>query len=86
MGRILLFAILIFLGYLVVKSLGASLLKRGGRDGDEGRSDSAELIQDPQCGIFFLKQHGIQARIGGQTISFCSKACRDKYLDTHSPR
>ncbi len=86
MGRILLFAILFFLGYLVLKSLGASLLKHRGRDDGESDSGSTELIQDPQCDIYFMKQHGIQARIGGQTFYFCSEACRDKYIEAHRKR
>ena len=81
MIRLLIFALLLYFGYRVVKSLGSSLLGSKSLE-DRGNTAPAEtdLIQDPQCGTYFLRQRGVQARIGGETIAFCSPACRDAYL------
>jgi len=50
---------------------------------DQPPSEEAELIRDPQCGTYFLTQRGVEARIGGRSVYFCSKECRDKYLVSH---
>lgn len=56
----------------------------GGDDTDGGgSSDNTELIRDPQCGTYFLKQQGIEARVNGQHLFFCSKQCRDTYVRDH---
>ncbi|MCE5243276.1 MAG: hypothetical protein ABFD98_03995 [Syntrophobacteraceae bacterium] len=80
MIRILFFGLLIFLVYMLLKSSG--LLPWGGRDEEEEDSSAsdADLVQDPQCKSYFLKQRGVKAQVGGRTIYFCSEACRDKYL------
>jgi YHS domain-containing protein len=40
----------------------------------------AEMIRDPQCGVYFLKNQGVTVRVQGETLYFCSAACRDSYL------
>jgi hypothetical protein len=77
------FAFYVFLGYVIFrlgKSWMRSLQQRDTSPEDGSGSEEAELIQDPQCGSYFLKQRGIPARIGAETLYFCSKDCRDKYL------
>jgi hypothetical protein len=78
--------IYIFLGYLiyrVCKSWFRSVESRNDRDEDATSLKEAELVRDPECGTYFLKQRGVSTQIGGQTLLFCSKACRDKYLAKH---
>ena len=80
MIRILVVGLLIFLVYMLLKSSG--VLPTGRRDEEEegAGSDEADLVQDPQCKTYFLKQRGVKARVRGRTVYFCSEACRDKYL------
>jgi hypothetical protein len=82
MGRFLVIAILLIAGYLLAKRYLYSLAGRLNRNDDAG-AGTTELVQDPQCGIYFVKQQGVEARIGGQTVHFCSESCRGKYLDKH---
>jgi hypothetical protein len=82
MIRFLLYGILIYVGYRIVKPWLASFMKST-EDSPHPSSDETELIRDPQCGSYFLRQRGVEARIGGTKINFCSKECRDKYLVTH---
>jgi YHS domain-containing protein len=85
--RLLIFALLLYIGYRLWKRLGATLFKPGEQeDLDESTVQSADLVQDPQCQIYFLKQRGIETRIKGQTVHFCSEKCRDEYLKDHSIR
>jgi hypothetical protein len=46
----------------------------------------ADMIRDPQCGVYFLKSQGVAARIQGETLHFCSVACRDSYLKSKQSR
>jgi hypothetical protein len=78
--------IYIFLGYLAYR-LGKSWLRSFVPPDDKPEqqaSREAELIQDPQCGTYFLRQRGVPARISDETLYFCSEACRDKYLRKQS--
>jgi len=38
-----------------------------------------ELKRDPVCGTFVSVDVSVTKRIDGQTVHFCSAACRDKY-------
>lgn len=38
-----------------------------------------ELKKDPVCGTFVSVDVSVTKRIDGQTVHFCSAACRDKY-------
>ncbi len=84
MTRILVFAFLLYIGYLIVKRLGRYFfgLNQTRQSEDSGIID-ADLIQDPECGAFFLKQRGVSSNIGGQTIYFCSEACQKKFIEQH---
>lgn len=80
MIRALIYALLIYAGYLVLKSVAKRFLRGNEQEDSKGSSrDDAELIKDPQCGAYFLKQRGVTASIEGRTIHFCSENCRDKY-------
>ena len=68
------------------KSLGRSLMRPDEDAGGVPRSENTELIRDPQCGTYFLRQQGVQARIDGQQLYFCSERCRDEYLREHGMR
>ena len=38
-----------------------------------------ELKKDPVCGTFVSVEVSVTKRVGGETVHFCSAACRDKY-------
>jgi YHS domain-containing protein len=38
-----------------------------------------ELKKDPVCGTFVAVASSIKTTVKGETIHFCSTACRDKY-------
>lgn len=84
MVRIIIYALLIYLAYRIVKSWsGLSLDSSSKRSQRPAKSEETELIRDPHCGIYFLKQRGFEARIGGESRYFCSPECRDKYMSIH---
>ena len=71
MGWLMSWPVLVIAGYLLAKRYLYSLAGRLNRNDDAG-AGATELVQDPQCGIYFVKQQGVEARIGGQTVHFCS--------------
>jgi YHS domain-containing protein len=42
-------------------------------------SAGGELRKDPVCGTYVSADTSVTKRIDGQTVHFCSPACRDKY-------
>lgn len=86
MIRLLIYGFLIYVMVRVVRFLGRTLM-RPDEESDAGPgAANTELIRDPQCGVYFLRQQGVEARIGGERIHFCSERCRDEYLRDHSRR
>jgi YHS domain-containing protein len=80
MIRFILYSLFAYFVYRIARSWLRSLSGAGSHETDETSPREAELIQDPQCGTYFLKQRGMTAQVGGQTVYFCSKTCRDAYL------
>jgi hypothetical protein len=39
------------------------------------------MVKDPNCGIYFPKREGIPLKKANQEHYFCSKKCRNEYLD-----
>jgi YHS domain-containing protein len=42
-------------------------------------STGGELKKDPVCGTYVSTDVSVNRKIDGQTVYFCSPACRDKY-------
>ncbi len=38
-----------------------------------------ELVQDPQCRTYVIKERAVTRRIRGKLCSFCSEACARQY-------
>ncbi len=87
MIRFVLLGLLAYLGYRLFRLMGASDLRPREREGAQHAAPGeTELIQDPQCGTYFLKGRGIKTTIEGRTVHFCSKACRDAYRKAKQAR
>ncbi len=88
MGRFLLYLALIWIAYLLFKKIWKSLLAPQDRQGPKsgGPPADAELIRDPQCGVYFMKQHGVKGVVDGKVLHFCSEECYDKYVKGHAGR
>lgn len=81
MIRLILLALLFFLGYTVVQAL----LRGSGhnRKPDNRTRDGETMVQDPQCGSYLPVSDTITATIAGKKHYFCSKKCRNQYRKTH---
>jgi YHS domain-containing protein len=41
--------------------------------------DGGELRKDPVCGTYVSVLAGVQGKVKGETVYFCSTDCRDRY-------
>lgn len=41
---------------------------------------NGEMVKDPQCGTYVLKDGAISVKNGDQTWYFCSYDCRDDFI------
>jgi YHS domain-containing protein len=53
--------------------------KQGGASGQPGIDDI--MVKDPFCKVYFPQRQGIRATIHGVEYYFCSKECRDKFIE-----
>jgi len=80
--RLIIFAILCYILYRVVKSL---MLPPAGKPGGPSIRPNGtitdEMVMDPQCNVYIPRKEAITAKVAGETIYFCSKECKKKYLE-----
>lgn len=77
MARIVLLAVLLFLGYTLYSALRRSL--SGPPPGAGKPSKGEEMVKDPQCGTYIPRSQAVDKTVGGQQLFFCSPQCRDRY-------
>ncbi len=77
MIRLLLYAIIIWGVYQVVKGYLKSKEKKQARNPWQIED---ELVQDPMCGVYIPKSKAIKTKIKGKYYYFCSKDCKKEYI------
>jgi len=83
MIRFLLLALLFLALYHAVRVLFRSAFQAYHDDEDTRRLPTREMVQDPQCRTYIVKDRAVARRIGGAPVYFCSKACADAYENAH---
>lgn len=80
--RLLFLCLLVYLGYKVFKILSAPGKPQGGPPmGNQVKQVDDVMVKDPWCDTYIPRNDGVKETINGETLYFCSTACRDKYLD-----
>ena len=76
MVRFLIFALLAYLLYRVLRGIIEPALKSG-----NGRNSGAidEMVQDPSCQTYIPLREAKRKVIGGREYYFCCKECCDKF-------
>lgn len=79
MIRLLIWALLAYIGYRIV----VRLIK--GKDDEPeistDKENAAITHQDPTCGVFVSEDDAVIGRLEGQRYYFCSKECLEKFQD-----
>jgi hypothetical protein len=80
MIRAIVFLIIGYLAYRVLRRWLRSRSLSGRMTGEAaGRIDDV-MIKDPQCGTYFPRRDGVVLKRDEADLLFCSTECRDKYL------
>ncbi len=78
MIKLLLLALLFFLGYSFFQALFPP--RGAGRRQPKNRTrDGEEMVQDPQCGTYLPLSEALSATVRGKQHYFCSRKCRNLY-------
>jgi YHS domain-containing protein len=78
--RAILFFILLMVIYQAIKSVFRSALESYRRgDGSANQLPGAEMVQDPNCRTYIVKDRSVVRRVNGATNYFCSTACAEEY-------
>ena len=51
----------------------------GARPIRDDPTETADMVQDPNCGIYVPKKQSITKSVQGKEYFFCSKKCADEY-------
>ena len=81
MGRFFIYALLAWIAYFLVKKIGKELFAPSSARNDTPTSSETELIRDPECGAYFMKQKGVKGVVDGKVIYFCSEQCYDMHIE-----
>lgn len=83
MRSLLIFIALVFL-YYTLKRLFRSALRAYHEDEPRRRRLKGEdMVLDPECRTYVVKERAVTRRIKGTVHSFCSEACAQRYEDEH---
>jgi uncharacterized protein len=85
MIRIIVLALLGYLGYRLFKRwVRGKILSGRTESHGPGRIDDV-MVKDPQCGAYFARRDGVTLRHAERELLFCSRECREKYLAGNPP-
>jgi YHS domain-containing protein len=79
MGRLILWAILIFFVLRAVSRLLHGVLEGAGYRRDTPQQRSVGLVKDPVCGVFVVPGQALTAGTGAGARYFCSEKCRREW-------
>lgn len=79
--RFVIFIFLLYLFHVFIKKLLKSFTSKEytKRQNSTNKLEEKELVKDPQCGIYVVKNIASKLKHGNETLYFCSKECMDKY-------
>jgi YHS domain-containing protein len=86
MIRLLVWLLLIYIGYRAIIALTTSKKKESGPQ--RTQSDDVTTHRDPVCGMYVPEEDAVVGKLDGQRHYFCSMDCLEKFRDQldHSPR
>jgi YHS domain-containing protein len=79
--RIVILAILLYIGYLLIKgSLGKKKQVHGKKKMDIPANVSDVLMEDPVCKKLVPTKQAVQKQHEGETLYFCSEECYNTFI------
>ena len=78
--RILLYIILFFILYRIVRSILFPKKRVFQQQKNEPNLQGDETILDPICQSYFPKDSALKVKKGSEVVYFCSEECREKFI------
>ncbi len=78
--KLLIFLILLYLGYRALKHRIAFRSQEHKPYGSVAEIDDV-MIKDPYCEVYFPKKSGIPLKTKNKTLYFCSRECKEQYVE-----
>jgi hypothetical protein len=72
--------LVLYVAYRVARRFLAGRAPRPDRQ-EPGRIDDV-MVKDPECGSYFPQRDGVVLKDGGRELRFCSRECRDRYVNS----
>jgi len=79
MIRILMWGLLLYIGYRILRSFTSS--KKPLEKPDAEDSPATETHRDPVCGVYVSDEDAVIGKLDGQRHYFCSMNCLEKYRE-----
>jgi YHS domain-containing protein len=79
MIRLLIWLLLIYIGYRVIMALVTGKKTEAVNQGNS--TDAAITHRDPVCGMYVSEEDAVVGRLDGQRHYFCSMNCLEKYRE-----
>jgi YHS domain-containing protein len=79
MIRLLIWLLLIYIGYRVIMSLVTG--KKPAAVNHGKAADAATTHRDPVCGLYVSEEDAVVGRLDDQRHYFCSMSCLEKYRE-----
>jgi YHS domain-containing protein len=79
MIRLIIWLLLIYIGYRVIRHLCAP--KENPPDIDEGRKEPETTYLDPVCGLYVSEEDAVLGSLDGKRHYFCSMNCLEKFRE-----
>lgn len=85
MIRGLILVLALFILYSVLKTIVRSALSAYHAEDQRGnrRLMGDEMVQDPECHTYVVKDRAVTRNIRGALVHFCSDACAGRYENRH---
>lgn len=80
MIRLLMWLLLIYIGYRVITSLMSGKKTDSTRQGNTA-GDAATTHRDPVCGMYVSEEDAVVGRMDDQRHYFCSMSCLEKFRE-----
>ncbi len=82
--RVLLEIIAVIFVYYVIKAVLRSAVRAyHEEDGAPERLQGKEMVLDPECRTYVVKDRAVTRRLAGQSHFFCSEDCARRYEEKH---
>lgn len=81
MFRLLLLAVLFYLGFSLLRALLRGLPGPRKSPPPAKSPQGEEMVQDPHCGTYLPRGEALTKTFRGEKLYFCSEACRDAYRE-----